>query len=169
MSILDLTGKKFGRLTVVGRAPKLQSSPAVRWNVKCDCGIEKVVNSQKLRLGETRSCGCLKRDTMSRVMKAYHTTHGGSYTKLYNIWHSMRKRCLCKTDKNFSGYGGRGIKICARWEDFSKFRDDMGFPPKGMLLDRINNDGNYEPSNCRWTDAKTSSNNRRSRYRNVKA
>jgi len=146
---------------------QLPSTSIVMWNVKCQCGIRKVVCSHRLRNGDTRSCGCLKRDTMARVMKDWHTTHGGSYTKLYNVWSGMFKRCYNPNNKNFNNYGGRGISVCERWNDFANFREDMGECPKGMLIDRIDNDGNYEPSNCRWTDPKTSSNNRRSRYRNV--
>lgn len=136
------------------------------WLCRCDCGEEKIVSGNTLVSGDTQSCGCYRRERTAQVMRKYHTRHGGSFTKLYGIWHGMRKRCFCKTDKNFFRYGGRGITICERWNDFANFRQDMGFPPKGMLIDRINNDGNYEPSNCRWTDPKTSSNNRRSRYRN---
>ncbi len=161
--LLDLTGKKFGRLKVTGRASnhKFKTASRVRWFCQCQCGVLRIIDSQRLREGDTKSCGCLKRDTMARVMKAYHTTHGGSYTKLYNAWRGLLKRCYNSTDKNYHRYGARGIKVCPSWRySFENFRSDMG-ESHGRILDRINNDGNYEATNCRWTDAKTSSRNRR--------
>jgi hypothetical protein len=169
----DLTGKQFTRLLVLERL-KDRISPCgmkiPRWLCECACGNRTVVSSQSLRDEITRSCGCIKAETMSRVMKEYHTTHGGSYTKLYNIWRGMLKRCANPNDKNFGNYGGRGIKVCKRWLKFENFRSDMGEPKPGMLIDRRDNDGNYTPNNCRWVTHKVSSNNRRSRWRDhVKA
>lgn len=167
---IDLTGKRFGRLRVIKKSIwrhiSKGGSPKLVWSCKCDCGRLVSVLGARLRNGDTKSCGCYRVDKAADTFRKCHTTHGGSYTKLYNIWHGMRKRCSSPNDRDFPRYGARGIKVCERWNDFANFRDDMGERPEGLVLDRINNDGNYEPSNCRWTDHVTSSRNRRSRWRN---
>lgn len=169
MKTADLTGKRFARLLVLGRL-KDHITPGGRkipmWLCECFCENRAIVSSQNLRDELTRSCGCLRSETMSRVMKEYHTTHGGSYTKLYGVWRGILKRCLNPSDPNFVNYGGRGIKVCKRWMKFENFRSDMGDQPTGMLIDRRNNEGNYTARNCRWVTPKVSSNNRRNRWRN---
>ena len=145
---LDLTGVRFGKLTAlkyVGVRNKVISV----WLCKCDCGREKEVRLCHLRSGMTVSCGC-------KV-----TTHGMKYHPIYAVWTSMRQRCENSRHKFFHRYGGRGISVCHRWAKFENFRDDM-FPTykKGLTLDRTNNDGNYEPSNCKWVTPKEQCNNR---------
>lgn len=155
-AFIDLTGQRFGRLTVQHRSP---AKGQARWLCQCDCGTEKVVPSDRLRLGETRSCGCLHRE----VTKQNLTTHGLSKTPTYQIWAGMKKRCYKKTYKDYKDYGGRGISVCAEWIDsFENFLRDMGERPAGMSIERKDTNGNYEPGNCIWADAVTQNRNRRS-------
>jgi hypothetical protein len=166
MVLIDLTGKRFGRLVVLRRVENHITSgghSVSSWLCKCNCGSEVIIRGRRLRRSETRSCGCLRADTMSGIARDYNTTHGGSYTPLYNVWRGILKRCYIPTNKDYKRYGARGIRVCRRWMDFANFRDDMGDRPNGMLIDRINNEGNYEPRNCRWATPKISSNNRRKR------
>jgi len=147
----DLTGKKIGRLTVILFVPGSINNPG-KWECLCDCGKAVHVLSVNLRSGGTRSCGCLK----SMIISEKNTKHGGSNTKLYGVWYAIKMRCLNKNNKRYSDYGGRGIKIYSSWEkNFSAFRDyifaSLGDKPsEDHSLDRIDNDGNYEPGNLRW-------------------
>jgi hypothetical protein len=147
---MDLVGKRFGRLVVIDVAD-VDLPKRLAWNVVCDCGNKRVVNGRDLITRNTSSCGCLRVDTSRASM----TTHGAAslrpYTAEYRAWMAMKTRCLNRNTKAFKDYGGRGITICPRWLDsFENFLADMGKRPDGLSLDRMNNDGNYEPGNCRW-------------------
>lgn len=148
-----LIGAKFNRWTVIG-----YNKCYLKRLCRCECGTEKAVNASSLVRGESTSCGCYLRALLSNQFR----THGSSGTKAYNAWSAMRGRCNNPNNPNFHHYGGRGIKICERWERFENFLADMSEPPSTKhSIDRMNNDGNYEPSNCRWATQKQQSRNKR--------
>lgn len=156
MRVVDLTGRRFGKLVVLERAGSAADGHAA-WRCRCDCGNETVVTGAHLRKGETTSCGCWKRELSS--------THGMSRGRLYHIWVGMKKRILNKNATIFKHYGGRGISICDEWRnDFCAFRDwalTNGYA-ESLSIDRIDNSKGYSASNCRWVTRKLQSNNRRS-------
>lgn len=146
---------RFGKLLVLELAEKSKNGTA-KWRCRCDCGVEKVLFSTVLRRGQA-SCGC---DQPQRISEA-RTTHGMTESATYNSWKSMRARCTNPNSPDYAAYGGRGIAYCAAWESFETFLKDMGERPEGMTLDRFpNQDGNYEPGNCRWATSKSQANNR---------
>ncbi|MCK5608150.1 hypothetical protein KAR91_40085, partial [Candidatus Pacearchaeota archaeon] len=154
---LSLVGKKFGRLLVLGEASK--KGKKLYWHCVCDCGRNITVYAESLKGGDSKSCGCLN---LERVTK-----HGMIDTIEYTSWKKMKSRCYNPKHKHFNHYGGRGITVCGRWmESFENFFKDMGpRPSKKYSLDRINNNGNYEPSNCRWaTLSEQHRNTRRNKY-----
>jgi len=156
----DLTGKVFGRLTVLGLSGS--HSGARFWKCRCVCGNESEVETNKLTSSSTRSCGCLVADRAREV----NSTHGMSKSREYNAWRSAKERCRRKDNSQFPNYGGRGIKMCDEWENsFESFLRDMGNCPKGMSLDRIDVDGDYMPGNCRWATMKQQGNNKRNNVR----
>lgn len=164
---LDLSGQKFGRLTAVRRGENTKDGHA-QWICRCACGKTVIVLARYLKSGHTRSCGCLQAEKASFAASRRNVTHGESAAPLYHVWQSMRARCNNPKHRNFSNYGGRGIKVCEEWDrSYTAFRDwaqRSGYR-KGLQLDRLNNNGGYSPLNCRWITPKGNSNNRRtSRY-----
>ncbi|KKK59795.1 hypothetical protein LCGC14_3030790 [marine sediment metagenome] len=153
--MIDLTSKKFGRLTVIKRVDK-NKSRNYRWLCKCDCGKEKIILGYNLKNGHTKSCGCL-------LKEGNNTTHSHSKTKTYHSWHNMIRRCTNFNDLSYHNYGGRGITVCKRWRNsFENFLEDMGEPPTDShSIDRINNNGNYCRENCQWTTRKEQNRNKR--------
>lgn len=141
----DLTARKFARWTVLSY--KGYEKPHRFWLCRCECGEEKIVQANSLLSGTSKSCGCLRTEKFRKRV----TSHGESGTPLYKAWAAMRARCLKKNGAAFKHYGGRGIQICKRWDDFENFALDMGPSyEEGLTLERVNVDGDYKPSNCKW-------------------
>lgn len=152
--LIDLSGQRFGRLTVVSRDPTRNHC----WRCVCDCGVHKSIKGQNLREGRTRSCGCLNLQRMNERRRK----HGMWGSKEYWAWALAKNRCTNSKNKGYRNYGGRGIRMSEDWSNsFDAFLRDMGECPAGLSLDRINNDGNYEKGNCRWATTKQQMRNTR--------
>ncbi len=172
--VINLMGKRFGRLLVIGRSENDKHKKAM-WVCRCDCGQKTTVNGLHIQSGRTQSCGCLRRE-MAAARQLIHggTRKGEGWKNLgksrreWNSWANMIQRCTNELASKFEYYGGRGINVCERWLDGTKtkhpfecFLADMGTRPRGKSLDRKNNDGDYTPKNCRWATASQQNSNRR--------
>ena len=166
----DLTGLKFGRLTVLKQVPKPEhlKYKARYWLCECDCGNDRIVPRNNLIKNNTTSCGCLNKEIVSNMRKD-SATHDMTKTRFYGIWRNMKYRCNNKNCRAYPNYGGRGISVCDRWDKFENFYEDMyesyqkhlnEYGEKQTTLDRKNNNGNYESSNCRWATYEEQLNNR---------
>lgn len=151
---IDMAGKKFGRWTVVSRNGNKNGQAA--WLCKCVCGNESTIKGEMLRRGKSLSCGCLRSEG--------HKSHGGRYSPEYTIWSGMIQRCTNPKRKGYQNYGGRGIKVTERWRRFENFIADMGQRPSSKhSIDRIDNNGDYCPQNCKWSTQKEQIANQRKR------
>lgn len=162
MKFIDLTGQKFGRLTVIKQSESIQDGgrPRICWLCRCECGNEVIVRANKLKTKHTRSCGCLHKEITSKI---HITKHQETKTRLYGIWSGMKQRCKNKKSKQYENYGKRGITVCEEWEKYENFRDwakNSGYK-ESLTLDRINVNLGYSPENCRWADWKTQERNKR--------
>lgn len=159
--IKDISGKRFGRLVVLsfsGRETTPCGSVKTTYECVCDCGEKIITKRSNLVNGYTKSCGCI----VSEKLIDRNTKHNMTKTPEYKTWQNMLNRCRNTNSKGYMHYGGRGIKVCKEWiEKFENFYNDMGDRPKGMSIDRIDPDGNYSKSNCRWATNETQSKNKR--------
>jgi hypothetical protein len=156
----DLTGQVFGRLTVVSL--NRNQNWFDYWNCECSCGAYKIIRWDSLATSKSTSCGCYSREV--------NTTHGMTKTREFKSWQAMIQRCTNPNCDSYIYYGARGIRICREWMwSFQAFYDDLGPRPKGMTLDRINTEGNYEPGNCKWSTSTEQVHNRRQLVRGIRA
>ena len=159
MKAIDVTGMRFGRLCAIDVSSE-HCGRQRKWVCKCDCGNITHATSTSLRSGDTASCGCLRREMTGERGRA-QKKHGLRGTREYSSWVSMTSRCSNPGDPNWEMYGGRGIQVCERWMSFESFLSDLGKRPTSTSIDRIDSNGNYEPTNCRWATPEVQSNNKR--------
>ena len=161
MKFKNLLGQKFGRWTVIKQAGK-DKFKRTMWLCKCECGIEKIVLSQYLLNGDSKSCGCYKSDLTKERNVIIHKKHGDSRSRLYGIWFGMCRRCRDKNQTEYKYYGAKGISVCSKWKNYVNFRDwaiSNGYKDN-LTIERINVNGNYCPDNCMWIPFEEQSKNR---------
>lgn len=157
---LNLMGQRFGRLLALYPDGKNENNRHTYWTCMCDCGSVISVSGSKLKIGHTKSCGCIATERVSTLNRK----HGRSRTALYAVWKTMRSRCYNPKHVSYQNYGARGIYVCDEWRNsYEAFVNDMGERPVGLTLERINNDGPYAPWNCKWATCLEQSKNKRPR------
>lgn len=166
MPTLDITGQKYGLLTAMEPAGFEEATANHRrralWLCRCECGNETTVRKENLRSGNTTSCGCWKKQNYKLINLKHGHNKKDHRSPIYRVWSTMLERCRNPKNQSFKDYGARGIQVCERWHKFANFLADMGERPSdGHSIDRIDNDGNYEPSNCKWSTRIEQRHNRR--------
>lgn len=164
MTRLDLQGKRFGRLVVIGEDTTYPDPHHRHVWCECDCGNTKTISISSLRTGQTRSCGCLRRE----VAREKATKHGHYFEKLHGVWNTMKQRCNNPSQHDYQWYGARGITVCKEWQAYPAFREwalSNGYR-EGLTIERVNNNLGYCPENCTWIPLKDQMKNRRSKWRN---
>ena len=160
---MSLVGRKFGRWTVIAK-DEMKSSKQY-WLCECECGNKKPVVKYNLTSGRSKSCGCLRKETVGKNSTTHGHTSKGIISTEYNSWYSMRQRCEDPNNKEYQHYGGRGIKVCERWDKFENFLEDMGSKPyPNYSIERVDNNGDYEPFNCIWGTPEQQARNKRVRF-----
>lgn len=144
--LIPMLGRKFGRWTVIAKSKRAKL--AQTWSCICECGNRRSVRGVELRRGTSKSCGCLNKD----INSARLTRHGRVGTPVYAVWLAMLQRCRNRKNAGYKNYGGRGITVCDQWSAFENFYADMGDPPPGLTLERVNNNSGYSKENCCWAD-----------------
>lgn len=159
---IEMINVVFGRLKVISEAEPTKDNHK-RWLCQCDCGKKTIVDGRDLRKDSTKSCGCLLKEEVKKRNIKLNTKHGDAHTRLYHIWQNMKDRCYRSRNKRYKYYGGRGIKVCDEWFDYISFKlwALNNNYKENLTIDRIDVNGNYEPSNCRWITIQEQQKNKR--------